>query len=560
MKLGSLFDGSGGFPLAGSLCGIEPVWAAEVEPYPIAVTRSRFPHMKHLGDVTKINGADIEPVDIITFGSPCQDLSVAGKRAGLKHESNGDDETTRSGLFMEAIRIIKEMRGATNGIYPRFAVWENVAGAFSSNHGEDFRTVINEIVGIVEPKAEVPPMPKGGWPYADCYVGDGWSVAYRTFDAQYWGVPQRRRRIYLAADFGGECAWKILFEREGVRGYFETGRTPWKGAAADAESGAGVCDCAGNQIAFHLLQDPVWSNDVVPCIGCGSSAHGQASVGVSMCAGFKAGNGAKANGIGWQEQCAPTLGAAPSGDPSVCAKVFDARGNGDGDIVSTLTGDHENRITDYTAVVCCMATQQGGAEIRTDDRAPTLTAAAGMSGNNQPVVCMASGQANAEKLVNQAPCLNCDHEQPIVFDLEVYNAGAGQSGGMYISESDMAPALRTRHQPGVCARYIVRRLTPTECARLQGFPDNWGHPDRKADFSGDEYSFWLNVRNTYAAINGKAVRQYTRRQMLAWYNKLHTDGSEYKMWGNGIALPCALYVMQGIVDAEKRRFGETSTI
>ena len=129
--------------------------------------------MKHLGDVTKINGADIEPVDIITFGSPCQDLSVAGKRAGLKHESNGDDETTRSGLFMEAIRIIKEMRGATNGIYPRFAVWENVAGAFSSNHGEDFRTVINEIVGIVEPKAEVPPMPKGGWAYADCYVGDG---------------------------------------------------------------------------------------------------------------------------------------------------------------------------------------------------------------------------------------------------------------------------------------------------------------------------------------------------------------------------------------------------
>lgn len=396
MKLGSLFDGSGGFPLAGSLCGIEPVWAAEVEPYPIAVTRSRFPHMKHLGDVTKINGADIEPVDIITFGSPCQDLSVAGKRAGLKHESNGDTETTRSGLFMEAIRIIKEMRGATNGIYPRFAVWENVAGAFSSNHGEDFRTVINEIVGIVEPKAEVPPMPKGGWAYADCYVGDGWSVAYRTFDAQYWGVPQRRRRIYLVADFAGECAWKILFERDGVRGYFETGRTPWKGAAADAESGAGVCDCAGNQIAFHRL--------------------------------------------------------------------------------------------------------------------------------------------------------NCDHEQPIVFDLEVYNAGAGQSGGMYISESGMAPALRTRHPPGVCARYIVRRLTPTECARLQGFPDNWGHPDRKDAFSDEEYSFWLNVRNTYAAINGKTVRQYTRQQMLSWYNKLHTDSAEYKMWGNGIALPCALYVMQGVKD------------
>ena len=213
-------------------------------------------------------------------------------------------------------------------------------------------------------------------------------------------------------------------------------------------------------IAFHLLQDPVFSNDVVPCIGCGSSTHGQASVGVAMCAEFKAGNGAKANGIGWQEQCAPTLGAAPSGTnqvPAVCTKVFDARGNGDGDIVSTLTGDHENSITDYTAVVCCMATQQGGAEIRTDDRAPTLTAAAGMSGNNQPVVCMASGQANAEKLVNQAPCLNCDHEQPIVFDLEVYNAGAGQSGGMYISEDRIAPARAARCPRSMLGRTLKQR-------------------------------------------------------------------------------------------------------
>lgn len=135
MKLMSLFDGSGGFPLAASLCGIDPVYASEVEPYPIAVTKSRFPSMKHLGDVSMINGADIEPVDIITFGSPCQDMSVAGKRAGLKHTAVGDDETTRSGLFLEAIRIIKEMRLATNGIYPRFAVWENVPGAFSSNRG-----------------------------------------------------------------------------------------------------------------------------------------------------------------------------------------------------------------------------------------------------------------------------------------------------------------------------------------------------------------------------------------------------------------------------------------
>lgn len=179
MKLGSLFDGSGGFPLSARLCGIEPVWASEIEPYPIAVTTSRYPRMKHYGDVSKINGAEVEPVDILSFGSPCQGLSIAGLQKGLEDE--------RSGLFMEAIRIIKEMRKATNGIYPRFAVWENVFGAFSSNKGEDFRRVLEEFVRVKEPTAEMPEMPKGGWAYADVIVGDGWSIGYRTFDAQYWG-------------------------------------------------------------------------------------------------------------------------------------------------------------------------------------------------------------------------------------------------------------------------------------------------------------------------------------------------------------------------------------
>jgi len=227
-SLGSLFDGSGGFPLAGSLCGIEPKWASEVEPYPIAVTCSRFHDMKHLGDISKVNGGEVEPVDVITFGSPCQDLSVAGKRAGLKHTDNGDEETTRSGLFMEAVRIIREMREATNGKYPRFALWENVPGAFSSNKGEDFRVVLEELIKIVEPTASMPSVPQNGWPYADCYRGDGWSIAYRVLDAQYWGVPQRRRRIYLVADFRGERAGEVLFKREGLRGYFTEGGTPWQ--------------------------------------------------------------------------------------------------------------------------------------------------------------------------------------------------------------------------------------------------------------------------------------------------------------------------------------------
>lgn len=238
--IGSLFDGSGGFPLAATLCGGKPIWASEVEPYPIAVTTSRLPRMVHLGSVTDVKGGEIPPVDVITFGSPCQDLSIAGKRAGLKHADNGDEETTRSGLFMEAVRIIKEMRMATNGAYPRFALWENVPGAFSSNKGEDFRIVLEELIKIVEPCATVPAAGKNGWPYADCYMGDGWSLAYRTFDAQYWGIPQRRRRIYLVLDLRGERAGKVLFEREGLRGYLETCGAQGKGTTPDAERSSGA--------------------------------------------------------------------------------------------------------------------------------------------------------------------------------------------------------------------------------------------------------------------------------------------------------------------------------
>lgn len=240
MKLMSLFDGSGGFPLAASLCGIEPVYAAEVEPYPIAVTKNRFPKMKHLGDVSKVKGGEIEPVDIITFGSPCQDMSIAGKRAGLKHADMGDDETTRSGLFLEAIRIIKEMREATNGVYPRYAIWENVPGVFSSNRGEDFRTVLEEFIRVKEKDAVMPDVPKAGWPYADCYSGNGWSLAYRVFDAQYWGVPQRRRRIYLVADFRGQRAGEILLKPEGLRRNSAQSKTHGQETARCAKNSVGT--------------------------------------------------------------------------------------------------------------------------------------------------------------------------------------------------------------------------------------------------------------------------------------------------------------------------------
>lgn len=456
MTLGSLFDGSGGFPLAGRLCGITPLWASEVEPYPIAVTRSRFPEMEHLGDVRKINGGDIQPVDVITFGSPCQGLSVAGERKGL--------EDARSGLFMEAVRIIREMREATHGAYPKFAFWENVPGAFSSNRGEDFRIVLQSLVQIVEPGAVMPAVPKGGWPRYDHYMGDGWSLAYRTFDAQYWGVPQRRRRIHLVLHLGGERAGAVLFEREGLRGHFAEGGAPGKGAAGDAAGGVGGADCGC--IAFHPLQDPIVGVDRTPCISTGNPSNGQAAIGVCyptiantltarndgspqpdkgtganvvvLSAGFKPGQ-SKAGGLGWQEECAATLSARSSGtEPAVCVKCYDARGNGDGRTASTITGDHENRVTDYTNVVC-----------------------------------MAHGQGNAEITYDLSPTLNCDHEQPIV----VLDKGAmGVDCRNFTESFELYPTLQAKPNGGQSLNYsgavrvhsIVRRLTPGECCRLQG--------------------------------------------------------------------------------------------
>ena len=456
MKLMSLFDGSGGFPLAASLCGIEPVYASEVEPYPIAVTKSRFPNMKHLGDVSRIKGAEIEPVDIITFGSPCQDMSVAGKRAGLKHTAVGDEETTRSGLFMEAIRIIKEMRVKTNGIYPRFAVWENVPGAFSSNRGEDFRLVLEEFIKITEPDAVMPAVPQAGWAYADCISGDGWSLAYRVFDAQHWGVPQRRRRIYLVADFRGECAGKILFEREGVRGYFETGRTPWQGIAVDAQNCAGADDRAG-EVPYTLK---IRSG----CEGGGKGALVQKDKSATLATNndqylfqpiIVDSIGGKAE-TAWHGDTAPCLKATHYKNPPCIT-------------VSAGFCPEESAKTSCYDI--------GEARLRTPseyiEKTPTLTARCGTGGNNVPgvvyclqgngidradtagcngkgwrenecytlntidrpavVYCIGNSQLNQNKFSEKAGTLNCMHNQQGVIEVIAIDRAAFNQGKMLSS-------------------------------------------------------------------------------------------------------------------------------
>lgn len=249
MKLGSLFDGAGTCPYAASLCGIKPVWASEIEPFPIAVSSSNFPSMIHLGDITGVHGDQIEPVDIITFGSPCQDLSQAGKRAGL--------DGSRSGLFMEAIRIFKEMRSATNGRYPQIVIWENVPGAFSSNKGEDFRTVLQELCGIKDPSLSVPgPPSRGGrirWPNSGEIMADGFSIAWRVLDARGWGVPQRRRRIFLVLDLDGQSAGEISFKRPGLRRNFKALRKEGKTPSSSVEGSSGEASVSVREGPGHRV-------------------------------------------------------------------------------------------------------------------------------------------------------------------------------------------------------------------------------------------------------------------------------------------------------------------
>lgn len=600
------------------MCGIEPVYAAEVEPYPIAVTKNRFPKMKHLGDVSKVKGGEIEPVDIITFGSPCQDMSIAGKRAGLKHADMGDDETTRSGLFLEAIRIIKEMREATNGVYPRYAIWENVPGAFSSNRGEDFRTVLEEFIRVKEKDAVMPDVPKAGWPYADCYSGNGWSLAYRVFDAQYWGVPQRRRRIYLVADFRGQRAGEILLKPEGLRRNSAQSGTHGQETARCAKNSVGTAIGGVDRYNQSFLPGLAQSGgDCTPTVlapvavychqGNGIDRAGKCLTAYSFDSlssnsmksknphsGCRAVEIAKTLDTGYPDPSknqggiaivekiilddqggqqisvctdgkSPTLRAEAHGNaPYVINKktlVYDTRGNGAGETVPTITGDHNNRVTDYTCLAITRCYDIGEARLRTPseyiEKSPTITARCGTGGNNVPgvVYCL---QGNGIDRADTAGCNGKGWKEDTSYTLNTIDKPAvvcaQKSYTEFKDESTLSTLKATGRSYGggseniVVKNYIVRRLTPTECARLQGFPSWWGIVNPVENLTDEDYAFWLDVRNTYAEINGKATKEYTREQMLAWYNKLHSDSAEYKMWGNGIALPNALYVMQGIAE------------
>lgn len=522
-KLGSLFSGSGGFELAGSLNGLTPAWGSEIEPFPIRVTTKRFPNMKHLGDVSKINGAEIEPVDVITFGSPCQDLSVAGQRAGMKHTDNGDEETTRSGLFMEAVRIIKEMRCKTNGKYPTFAIWENVPGAYSSNKGEDFRTVLEELTKIKEAGVSIPKSAK--WLLAGEIVGEGYSIAWRTLDAQYWGVPQRRRRIYLVADFRGQCAGKILFEREGLRGDITESGTQRQGTSRNADNGTAAADRAVKLIEMTHADEVIRECQYGLCptlqarMGTGGNQVPLVLEKPVICLqgnGIDRADTAGCNGRGWNDKTCYTLNTIDR--PAVCY-ALDSISSNSMKSNNPHSGFHETekaKTIDTSDQNPCK--NQGGIcvvqPIYAIDRAAfnqginaqydisiqeNLIQTCVAKGPNAVCYGIGNGQADQSGLNKEkVGCLNCMHDQQAVL-------------------IDEEP------------HYIVRRLTPLECCRLQGFPDCWTMGLETAEPTEEDLTFWREVFETHRQIVTGAKKPKTDKQIIKWLQNPYSDSAEYKM-------------------------------
>ena len=584
LTLGSLFDGSGGFPLGGLLAGITPVWSSEIEPFPVRVTTKRFPHMKHYGDISVLNGAELPPVDIITFGSPCQDMSVAGKRSGL--------DGSRSSLFYEAIRIIKEMRGATDGKYPRYIVWENVPGAFSSNKGQDFRAVLEEVCKVKDAEVSVP-FP-GKWENAGRIMGNGYSVAWRQFDAQFWGVPQRRKRIYLVADFAGGSAGKILFESEGLSGYSAEGFRSWQTAAGTSAEGSGETGSYSVD-GYNSSVDEVAATLGVNC-GVSTGRNGVMVL-----------NDQGGNRMDVTEDMTCTLRAESHHPPLVFENHSqDSRYTGPQDTVQTILstfgtgGNNQPFVLETPKTLKIRSGCEGGGKgaLIQDDLSATL----GCNNDQTLFVPKAYGicSKGSNSMMSDNPhsgfyeadtsrCLDANGGDPscnqggiAVVAIEGNGSRPSHRGDGY-KETDAMYTLNATEQHGVAyssskasfftsaekelantmvatdykdppivndeddADYIVRRLTPTECARLQGFPDWWCDDLATQEPTQADIDYWREVFETHRKVMGTSSKPKSESQIIKWLKDPHSDSAEYKMWGNGVALPNVFFVLSGIV-------------
>ena len=559
MTLGSLFDGIGGFPLAAVHCGGVPVWASEIEPFPMRVTKLRFPDMIHVGDITKLDGAKLPPVDVICGGSPCQDLSVAGLRKGLAGE--------RSGLFMDQVRIVKEMRAederrgvSDDFIRPRYLVWENVPGAFSSANGEDFRAVIEEIVHIKDSTCHVPRPDTGRWESAGAAIlGDQFSLAWRVLDAQYWGVAQRRRRIFLVADFGGLTAPKILFEQERLPGDPAEGQDQGKGVTAAA--GNGSADSGGSRVAEEKQVDifAVHIDQREETINLnGISGALMATTNLQMQT-FVAGGMRKFESAE-KEEClclndqggermdvsvdvTATLRAGMSGHPPLVMGIQQGSAGTEEIPDPALTEEAETGGNNQQILF-----ENHGIDARytgPHEVAPTMSARYGTGGNNVPLVsdmpesyCIAgniidrevqnggnglgcqpdisytltsadrhavfSRQRSDEFLQNRVTATQSARQHKDATDLvcEPYQNTVGTIG--YTDHKGINNQYVSEDKCIVENRKLIRRLTPLECERLQGFPDHW------TDIPGA------------------------------------SDSARYKALGNSVAIPCVDFVLRGI--------------
>lgn len=560
MTLGSLFDGIGGVPLAAVHCGGVPVWASEIEPFPMRVTKLRFPDMIHVGDITKLDGAKLPPVDVICGGSPCQDLSVAGLRKGLAGE--------RSGLFMDQVRIVKEMRAederrgvSDDFIRPRYLVWENVPGAFSSANGEDFRAVIEEIVHIKDSTCHVPRPDTGRWESAGAAIlGDQFSLAWRVLDAQYWGVAQRRRRIFLVADFGGLTAPKILFEQERLLGDPAEGQGQGKGVTTTA--GNSSADSGGSRVAeekqvdifaFHINQreETINLNGISGALMATTNMQMQTFVAEGM---------RKFESAEKEEEClclndqggermdvsvdvTATLRAGMSGHPPLVMGIQQGSAGTEEIPDPALTEEAETGGNNQQILF-----ENHGIDARytgPHEVAPTMSARYGTGGNNVPLVsdmpesyCIAgniidrevqnggnglgcqpdisytltsadrhavfSRQRSDEFLQNRVTATQSARQHKDATDLvcEPYQNTVGTIG--YTDHKGINNQYVSEDKCIVENRRLIRRLTPLECERLQGFPDHW------TDIPGA------------------------------------SDSARYKALGNSVAIPCVDFVLRGI--------------
>lgn len=537
MTMGSLFSGSGGFELASAIFGIEPRWASEIEPLPMLITKKHFPDMPHHGDVHYMNGSKVEAVTVIAGGSPCQDMSVAGRRAGL--------DGSRSNLFYEQIRIIKEMRehdikAGRTGKYtrPRFLVWENVPGAFSSNKGKDFQAVLQAIVSVTDDTATVPLPPKGKWQSAGCIMGDTYSIAWRTLDAQYWGVPQRRKRIYLVADFGGGTAPKVLFEREGLSRNFAESREAWQRTTGDIKAGT------------HKA-----GTENVECYDISDRRRVADRSEVSPTLTTKMGTGGNNVPIVLEnhpQDCRVTIsedGVVPTltgkmgtgGQCATCPRPITIQ------IRSGCEGGGKGALMqiDKSATLSTHNTQTLFEPIPIADKATRYKGGGDTRNNDGSANGLGVGEPGAP-----ANTLTAADRHAVAYAMRAF--------GQY-KESEIASAIKARDFKDstdlvVELDYIIRRLTPLECCRLQGFPDDWTENIAITEPKASVIREWMIAWAEWWRLIGKdegIQLPKDAKQVERWLADPASDSGFYKMWGNGIALPCAMFVMEGIAEVLK---------